>query len=116
MTMQPTAPPARLPTLTEVIPGGAAGDVSAATPTAVPSTAAALDEDRIVQRVLVELQRQVDLMLEYRLREVLAPALARASSLLLHDTRNELASTLRDIVSRAVQHEIVRHDATDKGA
>ena len=34
-----------------------------------------VNEEQITQRILAELERQVDLMLEYRLREVLTPAL-----------------------------------------
>lgn len=74
----------------------------------VPAAAPASLEDQVTQRVLADLQRQVDLMLEYRLREVLAPALARVSDLLVRETRQELASTLRDIVGRAVAQELAR--------
>jgi hypothetical protein len=66
-------------------------------------------EEEIIQRILGELQRQVDLMLEYRLREALAPALARATDALIRDTRNELAATLKDVVARAVAQELSRH-------
>ena len=76
-------------------------------PTAPAPVAPSL-EDQVTQRVLADLQRQVDLMLEYRLREVLAPALARVSDLLVRETRHELASTLRDIVGRAVAQELAR--------
>ena len=60
-------------------------------------------------RVLADLQRQIDLMLEVKLREVLAPALTRATDALMREARTELASTLRDIVSRAVAQELSRH-------
>jgi hypothetical protein len=68
-----------------------------------------IDEAQLVERVLSELQRQVELMLEYRLREVLTPALARATDALIRDARVELASTLRDVVARAVALELSRH-------
>ncbi|MGD9831757.1 MAG: hypothetical protein AB7U92_03290 [Piscinibacter sp.] len=125
MTMRPP-PPARVPTLTEVVslpeaPGAANVSPPAASPTAFARTEPAplaavepvaprpLDEDEIVQRVLADLQRQVELMLEVKLREALAPALTRATDALMREARNELASTLRDVVARAVSQEISRH-------
>jgi hypothetical protein len=66
-------------------------------------------EEQMVQRVLTDLQRQIDLMLEYRLREALTPVLARAADGIIRDARGELASTLRDIVARAVAQEVARH-------
>lgn len=68
----------------------------------------ALNEDQIVQRVLVDLQRQIDLMLEYRVREALIPALTRATDALVLEARNELASTLRAVVSKSVAQELSR--------
>ena len=56
----------------------------------------------------MQLQRQVDLMLEYRLREVLTPLLARAADNVVRDARSQLASTLRDMVERAVADELAR--------
>lgn len=76
-------------------------------PPITPATPA-LSEDQIVQRVLLDLQRQIDLMLEYRVREALIPALTRATDALVLEARNELASTLRDVVSRSVAHELAR--------
>ena len=102
----PPPPPRRVPTLTEVVktepPVAPAGvePVAPATPSA---------EEQIVQRVLADVQRQVDLMLEQRLREALAPALARLTDALLRETRRELASTLQDLVARAVAQELSRH-------
>lgn len=125
MTMRPP-PPARVPTLTEVVslpeaPAASAVPPTPASPTAFARTEPAPlpaveplatrqpDEDEIVQRVLADVQRQVELMLEVKLREALAPALTRATDALMREARNELASTLRDIVARAVSQEISRH-------
>ncbi len=122
MTMRPP-PPARVPTLTEVVslpeaPAAVAPTASSAAfgrteppplPAVEPATPRSLDEDAIVQRVLADLQRQVELMLEVKLREALAPALTRATDALMREARNELASTLRDVVARAVSQEISRH-------
>jgi len=118
------APPGRVPTLTEVVripdpaaPAAAATDPAFARTEPAPlqglpvpvQPSPGLDEDALVQRVLADLQRQIDLMLEVKLREVLTPALTRATDALMREARTELASTLRDIVSRAVTQEISRH-------
>jgi hypothetical protein len=62
-----------------------------------------------VQRVLADVQRQLDLVFEYKLRELLTPALARIADSLIRDTRNELATTLREVVTRAVAQELHRN-------
>lgn len=121
-------PPGRVPTLTEIVEIAgtiAAGPMTMAADMAAPRFGAdgesspgagarerrAVDftQDQVVQRVMADLQRQLDLMLEYRLREALAPALARAADGLIREARSELASTLRDVVSRAVAQEFARH-------
>ena len=117
-------PPQRVPTLTEVVtwpgtPRGVTPSVEALPAEATHSEADVVgtamlhalmvNEEQITQRVLTELQRQVELMLEYRLREVLTPLLTRATDNLIRDARTELASTLRDLVARAVAQEIARH-------
>jgi 3-oxoacyl-ACP reductase-like protein len=111
------APPTRVPTLTEVVklpdaPAPAAAPAAAATaPDFVERRAnwPPIQEEQIVQRVLADLQRQIDLMLETRMRETLTPALTRATDALVRDLRHELASTLRDVVAHAVAQELARH-------
>ena len=118
-------PPDSVPTLTEVVawpdsapssPAVAAqearafedetpGDVGTEVAVVAPSQL----EERITQRVLADLQRQVELMLEYRLREMLTPVLNRLADNVVREVRSELASTLRDLVARAVAQEIARH-------
>ena len=116
--------PSSVPTLTEVVemPWSKA-QLLAAQPEAAmlvdPGTEAATlqpggvlsasSEEQIVQRVLLDLQRQIDLMLDYRLREALTPMLTRATDALVLEARHELASTLRDIVARSVAQEMSRH-------
>lgn len=120
-------PPTRVPTLTEVVrlpeAEAPAGVVEPAPeePAPVPARAAAaaaperraaapaIDEGELVDRVFADLQRQIDLMLEVKLREVLTPALTRATDALMRESRAELASTLRDMVARAVAQELSRH-------
>ncbi len=108
----PTAPD-RVPTLTEVVVWPPADASMPSIPPALslppaPTPALRLAEDEIVQSVLLQLQRQVDLMLEYRLREVLTPVLARAADGIVRDARSQLASTLRAVVERAVGEELAR--------
>lgn len=71
----------------------------------------AAHEEQIVHNVLAELQRRTDLMLEYRLRETLNPILARLCDTLIKEAREDLAATLRDVVTRAVAQELGRHRA-----
>ena len=114
-------PPGSIPTLTEVVSWPAVAPPSpvsspAPEPLPVPVPVAPMpapaqavqpvDEAGLHQRVLADIQKQVDLMLEIRLREALAPALARATDALVRDARKELTSTLRDIVAKAVAREV----------
>lgn len=111
-----------VPTLTEVVDWpGKSPRLDAGLPAAWPADADTAEhapaepmtalptEEQVVQRVLADLQRQIDLMLEYRLREALTPLLARAADSVIRDARGELASTLRDVVARAVAQEMARH-------
>ncbi|PXW94749.1 hypothetical protein C7444_11264 [Sphaerotilus hippei] len=66
-------------------------------------------EEQIRQKVLADVQRQVDRMFEYRVRETLSPALARLTEAFIRETRDELAKTLADVVRRAVAQEMARH-------
>lgn len=87
-------------------PPQATPEIVAVVPTA--PRPAALNEDQLTRNILVDLQRQVDLVLEYRLREVLTPILARATDAVVRDARNELTRTLREVVARSVAEELLR--------
>lgn len=115
-------PPGRVPTLTEVVvlpdappmpvPMPLEADVmipAAAADASAPVAPPPLSDEQLIQRVLADVQHQVDLMLEYRLREVLTPILTRAADAVIRDARGELASSLRDVVARAVAQEMSRH-------
>ena len=67
------------------------------------------DEAQLTQNILADLQRQVDLMLEYRLREAIGPALARTADALIREVRADLAASMRELVARAVAQELARH-------
>jgi hypothetical protein len=125
MTEARAVPPASVPTLTEVVdaPAGAAAPAAAADPgTASAGTfASAVDpalgvspasalpsEAELVERILEDLQQQVDLVVEYRIRERLTPILERAGDALVREARTELARSLREVVARAVASEMRR--------
>lgn len=112
-----------LPTLTEVVemprvPGSATeartGDMPPIEESAIrlqvpmPNEFGSVDEAALVEAVLADLQRHADLLLEYRLREALAPALARLSDTLIRDLQVELATTMRDVVAYAVSQQLAR--------
>jgi hypothetical protein len=125
MSSSSGGPPQGVPTLTEVVdwhdsaappsaPGALADDAAIAGPALVgapaePPLARLPTEAELTEQVLAQVQRQLDLMIEYRMREALTPLLARATDSLVRDARNELASTLRDVVARAVAQELTRH-------
>ena len=67
-----------------------------------------IDEAALTQRVLADLDKQLDLMFEHRLRETLAPVLARMTDALVREMRNQLALSLREMVARAVALELDR--------
>ena len=67
-----------------------------------------LDEHRLVERVLLELQSQIDGVVEYRLREALTPILIRATDAIVRDARSGLAASLRELVAQSVAQELRR--------
>jgi len=69
---------------------------------------ATISEDEVVRRVFAGLEGQLDLMFDHRMREAVAPALARAADSLMADLRDQLAVVLHDMVSRAVAIELAR--------
>ena len=52
--------------------------------------------------VLVELQPRVEMLLEARLSEALAPVLVRAAEGLIRDSRQQLAEVLQSLAEEAV--------------
>ncbi len=76
--------------------------------TAASGASAPIDEARLLQRVLNDLDRQLDLMFEQRLREALTPVLARMTDSLVREMRNQLAANMREMAVRAVSQELDR--------
>lgn len=131
MNMLSRPHPAQVPTLTEVIEVGGEVELAPATPIPEASPAAQpaspgqqamapdsgsdggagvgpVQESQLVQRVLTDVQRQIDSMLEFRLREALAPVLARHSEAIVRDLKEDLARTMRDVVARSVAQEVAK--------
>ena len=127
----PTRPhPANVPTLTEVIdvlpvltehaaPESDAAEVQAPAepmpqvlpepePVPQPPPLPEVSEAQLTQKVLTDVQRQIDSMLDFRLRESMQPLLAQFTETLMQDLRDELSRTMRDVVTRAVAQEMAK--------
>ncbi len=99
----------RVPTLTEVVelgqePGADDADVGsshAPQPQAAPAVEPLPDIEELSAAVLADLRPRIESLFEARLREALAPALARAADGLIRDTREQLAATLQALVREA---------------
>lgn len=123
--------PAQVPTLTEVIevdeftelgsvasapqpvqvspaPAHTTVPTPAAAPQPIPLDSLPVLEGQLAQRVLNDVQRQIDSMLEFRLREAMAPVLARHSEAIVRELKDELARTMRDVVARSVAQEVAK--------
>lgn len=72
-----------------------------------PSSASP-EESRLVERVLADLQPHIDLLLEHRLREALAPAFERLARSLLDETREAMSHSLREVLASSVVSELER--------
>ncbi|MEO6407553.1 MAG: hypothetical protein ABIO45_02210 [Burkholderiaceae bacterium] len=107
MTALRPPPPLRVPTLTEVVEFDPLPNAPAA-PESVPAKPDSSDAGDLNARILALVQRQLDASCESRLREAIAPALARCADALIRDLQSELASTLQGLVARAVEQERLR--------
>ena len=101
----------RVPTLTEVL--DLDGDLMLAIvrPDALPPQQAAAPVAAAYElsaEVLFELEQRINSLFESRLREALAPALARAADGLIREARQELSAALRDLVEDAVTRALER--------
>ena len=91
----------RLPLLTDEI--GAAGKSPIAT------QAPAATDSELTRRLVAGVLKRIEPTLEERIQNALAPALARVGQALLIQLRAELASSLRELITRAVDEELSRH-------
>jgi len=115
-------PPQRVPTLTEVIRDLPKEPAATAAPAAPPRDAEIvpeallaevwLQESRIAAKVIERLQPRIDVLFEHRLREALAPLVARIAAAVADEARKELAHRLREAVEQAINEELGRHRDT----
>lgn len=63
-------------------------------------------DEALVDEVLDAVQRRIDVLYEYRVREALAPVMARLADRVVHELRDALAETVREVVARAVTEEL----------
>jgi len=104
---EPLAQPAFIPTVTD--------EVEPVEPLAAPALVSPqapvlpeITEAQLAQRVMGDVQRQIDGMLDFRLREAIGPILARHTEVLVKDLREELNRTMRDVVTRSVAQEMAK--------
>lgn len=117
--------PERVPTLTEVVeldsvfpatqvPYDEAGLALPATLHTTADTAAPPAAEpgalgiELSAQVLFELEQRIGSVLESRLRDALAPALARAADALIREARQELTLTLKELVDESVVRALER--------
>ena len=123
MNSPPPKPPQRVPTLTEVIRDLPAEAAATPGPPSTPPRDAEvtpdallaevwLQESRIAAKVIERLQPRIDVLFEHRLREAMAPMVARVCAAVADEARKELAHRLREAVERAVNEELGRHRDT----
>lgn len=107
--VRPPVPLDALPVLGEVVsaPPQQQPLPQAATPP-LQDAPPAVSEAQLAHRVLSDVQRQVDSMLEFRLKEAMAPLLARHTEAIARDLRDELNRTLKDVVARSVAQELAK--------
>lgn len=97
-------PPPQLPPVHEV-------EVEA--PSVLPASPD-INEAQLAQKILVDVQKRIDSMLEFRLRESMQPLLAQFIETLMADLRDELSRTMRDVVNRSVAQELAKWRNRDK--
>ena len=111
--MTGTGPPARVPTLTEVVEVGTdptqRGHLAELGPKAPSTALSAAPADEMAQRLMADLQLHIDRVLDARLHAALEPLLQQLIARVTEETRRELASTLRDGITRALAQEMSRH-------
>ncbi len=137
---QPPLPPVSVPTLTEVVEWAPAAPpppldvvptlhdempvlcdaawlVERTAPTSTHTQLQVLtpvDEAQLTQRILEQIEQQLDTLFSERLPPLMLAVLDRAVEELAAHARSELASTLPGIVSHAVSQELSRRQ--DRGA
>lgn len=120
---------ASIPVLTQIIgtpplvtapvsqPAAPVGKPPASSGSAEQSAQSRTDEDwkalelKLNERVLRQILRRVDFVIEHRVKESLADILQVATEELIKEVRRGLQVTLEDVITRAVAQEIARVQA-----
>jgi len=124
---------AGIPLLTEIIPGPAPAESRHPTSPVQPElatedlprretrSAAILEEEEwdrlereIREKVLHQIIERIDFVLEQRVRDSLADVLQTAVEGLAADIKSGLQVSVRDVVTRAVTHEITKLKSAEK--
>jgi hypothetical protein len=95
----------RLPTLTDVLQ---TVDKPTAASTVEDQRPHSADDSELAAELLESIQERIDTLFQARLREAIAPSLARAVDGLLRELGPELACALRETAERAVAQELAR--------
>lgn len=105
----PVAPPAQVQLAPVMAPATASVPQRVAPPPVLTEPVLPeINEAQLAQRVLTDVQRQIDGMLDFRLKEAIGPILAKHSEAMVRDLREELSRTMRDVVARSVTQEIAK--------
>jgi hypothetical protein len=75
---------------------------------AVAGEVTEVTEAQLAHRVLGVVQKQIDGMLDFRLREAMTPILQRHTDALVRELRDELKQTMQDVINRAVAQEMAK--------
>lgn len=108
VSVKPPVPLEALPVLGEVVASPMDVTSQSAEPTPPQAASPVVSEAQLAHRVLSDVQRQIDGMLEFRLKEAMAPLLARHTEAIARDLRDELNRTLKDVVARSVAQELAK--------
>ena len=105
---QPAVAPVAPPAQPEPPLAMAAEAVQTASVMPEPVEVTEVTESQLAHRVLSVVQKQVDGLIDFRLREALSPILQRHADALVRDLRDELKQTMQDVVNRAVAQEMAK--------
>jgi hypothetical protein len=87
------------------VPAGVPARTAAASAPPPPAP----DPAWLVETVLREVEQRIGALIEQRLREALAPTLARAAETLVAESRTALEAGLREVVQESVAATLARH-------
>ena len=67
-----------------------------------------MDDVQLSVRILEDVQRQIDLMIEHQLGAAVAPAMAQLTQEFALAAREAVSQSLREVIQRAVKQELDR--------